>query len=113
LNALERSAAEITQAGLAGHCIASKAAVDMFCAMLGEVAGNLALTIGAQGGVFIGGGIAAHLRGYLPRAELRAPLDAKGRMTRYVSAIPVYLILNDDPAFVGLQSLATKSACIS
>lgn len=113
LNAPERSAAEITQAGLAGHCIASKAAVDMFCAMLGEVAGNLALTIGAQGGVFIGGGIAAHLRDYLPRSKLRARFDAKGRMTRYVSAIPVYLILNDDPAFVGLQSLATKSACIS
>ena len=65
LSVPERSAAEITQAGLAGHCAASRAAIDTFCAMLGEVAGNLALDIGTQGGVFVAGGIALHLRGYL------------------------------------------------
>ena len=108
LNVPERSAAEITQAGLAEHCAASRAAIDTFCAMLGEVAGNLALGIGAQGGVFVAGGIAAHLRDYLPRSQFRARFDAKGRMSRYVEAIPVYLILHNDPAFVGLQSLAEQ-----
>jgi glucokinase len=113
LNAPKRSAAEITQAGLAGRCIACRSVIDMFCAMLGETAGNLALATGAQGGVFIGGGIAPHFRGYLQQSKFRARFNAKGRMTSYVSAIPVYLILRDDPALVGLRFLATKSAVIS
>ena len=81
--------------------------------MLGEVAGNLALGIGAQGGVFIAGGIALHLRDYLPRSQFRARFEAKGRMSPYVAAIPVYLILHDDPAFVGLRSFAAQCAWIS
>jgi glucokinase len=113
LSVPERSPAEITQAGLAGHCAASRAAIDTFCAMLGEVAGNLALGIGAQGGVFIAGGIVLHLRDYLPRSQFRARFEAKGRMSSYVSAIPIYLILHDDPAFVGLRALAAQRAWIS
>jgi glucokinase len=113
LSVPERSAAEITQAGLAGHCAASRAAIDTFCAMLGEVAGNLVLGIGAQGGAFVAGGIALHLRDYLPRSQFRARFEAKGRMSPYVSAIPVYLILHDDPAFVGLRSFAVQHAWIS
>jgi len=73
----------------------------------------LALAIGAQGGVFIGGGIAPHFRDYLQQSKFRTRFDAKGRMTSYVSIIPVYLILRDDPAFVGLRFLATKSPAIS
>lgn len=110
LDVPKRSAAEITQAGLAGHCVACRSAVDMFCAMLGEVAGNLALGSGAQGGVFVGGGVAPHFRGYLQHSKFRTRFNAKGRMTSYVSSIPVYLILHGDPAFVGLRFLATKDA---
>jgi glucokinase len=110
VNAPERSAAEITQAALAGSCATSRAAVEMFCALLGVVAGNLALSFGAQGGVYIAGGIAPHLRDYLPRSQFRSRFEAKGRMTRYLEKIPVYLILHDDPAFVGLRSLAAQRA---
>ena len=113
LDVPERSAAEITQFGLEGQCAASRAAIDVFCAMLGEAVGNLALGAGAQGGVYIAGGIAAHLRDYLPRSQFRARFEAKGRMSSYVSAIPAFLILHDDPAFLGLQSLAAQSAWIS
>jgi glucokinase len=113
LNVPERSAAEITRTGLAGDCAASRAAIDTFCAMLGEVAGNLALSVGAEGGVYIGGGIAAHLRDYLPQSQFRMRFEAKGRMSSYVSAIPVFLILLDDPAFFGLQTVATQRPCIS
>ena len=76
--------------------------------MLGEVAGNLALSFGAQGGVFVAGGIVTHIRDYLPRSQFRARFEAKGRMRDYVASIPVYLILRDDPAFIGLQSLARQ-----
>ena len=105
-----RSAPEITQAAIAGSCATSRAAVETFCALLGAVAGDLALAFGAQGGVFITGGIADHLRDHLPHSPFRARFDAKGRMTSYLEAIPVYLILHDDPAFLGLQSLAAERA---
>ncbi len=104
----ERSAAAITEAGIAGSCAVSRAALDTFCALLGEFAGNFALSFDAQGGVFIAGGIAPHLRDYLPQSRFRSRFEAKGRMRRYVEAIPVYLILHEDPAFIGLQSLAMR-----
>ena len=106
----ERSASEITRAALEGNCATSRAALDVFCAMLGEVAGNFALNFGAQGGVFMAGGIVSHIAEYLPRSQFRARFDAKGRMQRYVEVIPVYLILRDDPAFVGLSSQALQHA---
>ena len=78
----ERSAAAITRAGIAGSCAASRAALDTFCALLGKFAGNFALSFDAQGGVFIAGGIAPHLRDYLPQSRFRSRLNAKGRMSR-------------------------------
>jgi len=106
LNVLERSAAEITQAALGGQCAVSAAALDTFCAMLGDVAGNFALSFGAQGGVFMAGGILPRLSDHIAKTQFRARFEAKGRMRRYVEQIPVYLILRDDPAFVGLRRLA-------
>jgi len=110
LSAPKRSAAEITEAALAGQCAASAAALDTFCAMLGDVASNFALAFGAQGGVFMAGGILPRLGDHLPKTQFRARFDAKGRMRRYVEQIPVYLILRDDPAFVGLQRLTGQPA---
>jgi glucokinase len=107
-SAPERRASVITQAALDGTCATSRAALDTFCAMLGEVAGNLALSFGAQGGVYIAGGIVPHIGDYLTRSQFRARFDAKGRMRHYVEKIPVYLILRDDPAFIGLRSLALQ-----
>ena len=74
-----RRAAEITRAGIEGTCPTSRAAVDMFCAMLGTVAGNLALTLGARGGIFIAGGILRHMPEYLASSQFRARFEEKGR----------------------------------
>ena len=110
LTAPERSAVEITQAAIAGRCAVSRAALDTFCAMLGDVAGNIALGFCAQGGVFIAGGIASHIRDHLPRSQFRSRFEAKGRLSGYLKTIPVYLILHADPAFIGLRSLAARLA---
>jgi len=104
----ERPAREITQAAITGSCAVCRAALDTFCAVLGEVAGNFALGFGARGGVFVGGGFVPRMRDYLAGSRFRARFDAKGRMSAYVQAIPVYLILHDDPAFIGLRSLAAR-----
>jgi glucokinase len=103
----ERSAstpAEITTAAQQGDLMARKT-VAMFCSMLGTVAGNLALTVGARGGVFVGGGIAPRLLSTLVRSEFRARFEAKGRYETYLSAIPTYVITAPLPAFRGLRRL--------
>jgi glucokinase len=105
-----RAAAEITRAGIERTCPTSRAAVDMFCAMLGTVAGNLALTLGATGGIFIGGGILRHMPDYLARSPFRARFEDKGRLGKYLESIPVYLILDEDAAFAGLRALAEVEA---
>jgi glucokinase len=77
----------------------------MFCAMLGTVAGNLALTAGARGGVYIAGGIVPRLGELFDRSDFRERFVAKGRMRRYLEPIPTYLVTEDLPAFRGLAAL--------
>jgi glucokinase len=101
-----RLAPEITRAGIEGTCPTSRAAIDMFCAMLGTVAGNLALTLGARGGIFVGGGILRRMPGYFASSPFRARLEDKGRFSKFLAPIPAYLILDQDAAFVGLRTLA-------
>ncbi|MDA9479677.1 glucokinase [Bradyrhizobium sp. CCBAU 65884] len=101
----ERRAVDITRAGVEGTCPISRAAVDMFCAMLGSVAGNLALAIGAKGGIFIAGGILRHMPEYLAASQFRARFEGKGRLKAYLAPIPAYLVLDEYVAFVGLRAL--------
>lgn len=101
-----RRAAEITRAGIEGTCSTSRAAIDMFCAMLGTVAGNLALTLGAKGGIFVAGGILRHMPEYFARSPFRARFEDKGRLRKYLEPIPTYLVLDEDAAFIGLRNLA-------
>lgn len=105
----QRDPGEITEAALRGTCPTSREAVDMFCAMLGTVAGNAALTFGARGGVYIGGGIAPRLGTYLADSEFRARFEAKGRFRAYAAAISSCVIVHPDPAFVGLQRIAEQT----
>jgi len=104
----KRTAADISQAAIAGSCAVSRAALDTFCALLGDVAGNFALAFAAQGGVFVGGGIIHHINDYLPQSQFRARFEAKGRMTQFVAPIPAYLIVQHDTAFIGLRALAAR-----
>ena len=99
----ERTAAEITEAALAQSCGASQAALDMFCALLGTFAGNVALTLGARGGIYIAGGIVPRILDYLAASEFRRRFEAKGRFRDYVSRIPVWIIRHPEPAFLGLM----------
>jgi glucokinase len=104
-----RSGVEITDAALNGSCMFSREALDMFCAMLGTVAGNAALTFGARGGVYIGGGIAPRITEYLARSRFRTRFETKGRFRPYVAAISSSVIVHPEPAFIGLQWLARQA----
>src|SRR5499427_10641411 len=74
-----RTAAEITRHALERSCPTCLEAVEMFCAMLGTVAGNLALMLRARGGVYISGGIAPRVVDLLAQSGFRARFSAKGR----------------------------------
>lgn len=82
------------------------AAIARFCAMLGTVAGNLALTLGAEGGVYIAGGIVPRLGERFDRSAFRARFEAKGRMAAYLARIPTFVITHSEPALVGLAHMA-------
>ncbi|MBV8745614.1 MAG: glucokinase [Xanthobacteraceae bacterium] len=97
-----RSAAEISQSAIEGSCPVSKAALDMFCAVLGTVAGDAALLFRARGGVYLAGGILPRIIDYVAQSEFRARFEAKGRMRGYLETIPTSIILHTDPAFLGL-----------
>lgn len=84
---------EVIARGLDGSDAACRTALDLFCGFLGSAAGNLALTLGARGGVYIGGGIAPRLGpGFLARSRFRERFEAKGRFGDYLAAIPTWLI---------------------
>jgi glucokinase len=102
----DRDAAAISSMGSTGACPVSRAALDMFCALLGDVVGNIALTFGARGGVYIAGGIVPRLCDELMRSAFRTRFESKGRMRAYVEPIPVSVIMHADPAFIGLKALA-------
>ena len=101
-----RSASEITRAALQGACSASRAALDMFCEMLGGFAGNVALTYGARGGVYIAGGIAPRIVDHLAVTEFRSRFVHKGRFQAYLEAIPSQVIVHPAATFLGLMSLS-------
>jgi glucokinase len=102
-----QSPAEITQSGMNSVDGQAREAVEMFCAMLGTVASDLALTLGAVGGVYIGGGIVPRLKGFFAQSPFRRRFEDKGRYNVYLAPIPVYVIHSDWPAFVGLARAFT------
>lgn len=97
-----RTAAEITAQAHDGTDPDCVEAVELFCAMLGTVAGNLALTLGALGGVYIAGGIVPRLGALFHRSAFRAHFIDKGRMRPLLEPVPTFLITHELPAFLGL-----------
>lgn len=93
--------AQITELGDAGEDELCAETLDVFCALLGGVAGNVALTFGARGGVFLGGGILPRIPGILERSAFRQRFEAKLRMAHYVKVISTQLITAKAPALSG------------
>ncbi|MDQ2989165.1 MAG: glucokinase [Pseudomonadota bacterium] len=101
-------AAEIVRRGLAGECALCDRVIDTFCAMLGTVAGNLAITLGAQGGVYIGGGIVPRLGARFAASPFRRRFEHKGRFVGYLAQVPTWVITADYPAFVGVSAILAE-----
>jgi glucokinase len=105
--AAQYAAAQITDAETGATDPRCHEATQMFCAMLGAVAGNLALTLGAQGGVFIAGGIVPRLGSRFAASPFRERFEAKGRFQTYLAAIPTAVVTHPLAAFVGCGAALT------
>ncbi len=79
--------------------------IAIFCQLLGSCAGNLALTLGAEGGVYIGGGVVPKLGDLFVESAFREHFEAKGRLEAYMQKIPTFVIRSPYPALVGAAQL--------
>lgn len=95
----------VSRAGLDGGCPLAGEAVATFFAMLGTAAANLALGLGARGGVVLAGGILPRMAEALRASGFRPRFEDHGRFRPYLAAIPTRLIVHPHPALLGLAGL--------
>lgn len=92
---------DVTERALADTCIDCRRALSLFCVIMGRFGGNLALTLGTFGGVYIAGGIVPRFLEFFKASGFRGGFEDKGRFKAYVQDIPVYLIVHDNPGLLG------------
>lgn len=99
-------AAAITPAALEGNDALANCALDLFVRIYGAQAGNLALTAGASGGVYVAGGIAPKILAKLGDGAFLRAFNDKGRMSLLVQAMPVHVVVNPDAGLIGAAHAA-------
>jgi len=98
-------AGDITGRALGSKDGACLHTIATFCGILGSVAGNVALTLGATGGMYIGGGIVPRLGKLFGQSAFRQRFEDKGRLAPYLARIPTWLITEPFPALFGVAAL--------
>ena len=110
-----RSAAEVTAAAGTGSDATAVWAMQLFCAIYGQSAGDLALLTRATGGVYLAGGIAARIVPLLEDGRFMAGFRAKGRFSAWMHELPVYIVTDPDlglkGAAVAAQRLLSRPSC--
>lgn len=102
----DRAAPEISTQAISGSCEICQEALDLMLGFLGRVSGNLALTLYAQGGIYIAGGIPRKLGDYFSRSRFLEEFQSKGRQSELMKRIPVYMINHDAIGLLGLEQQA-------
>jgi len=103
-----RTAAEIVSCALEENDTLCLEVLECFAGMLGGAAANLAVTLGAFGGIFIGGGIVPRIAQWFATSPFRARFEAKGRFTDYLAQIPTYVIMTPNPALRGVSTILSE-----
>jgi glucokinase len=96
---------EIMEQGLHRLCPVCEETLEAFCEMLGTVAGNVALTLGAKGGIYIGGRIVPRMSEFFEHSGFRARFEQKGRFSDYLSHIPTFVITEEYPTLIGMSAM--------
>jgi glucokinase len=102
------AAAEISRRGLAGTDPVCEMSLALFCSVLGAVAGNLGLAMLATGGVFVAGGIAPRILGYLQKGGFREAFERKGRLHTLVERLPAFVVTHPQPGLLGAAITAAS-----
>jgi glucokinase len=108
IDAPPRDAAAIVSGALDAKDPLCLEVLECFCGMLGGAAANLAVTLGAFGGIYIGGGIVPRIGEWFASSPFRARFEAKGRFSNYLSDIPTYVITTPNPAFHGVATILSE-----
>lgn len=98
---------QVQAAGAAGDELAA-ATVERFCLILGATAGDVALSLGARGGVYVTGGVAQGLADQIVAGGFRRRFEAKGRFEGYMQVIPTWLILEPYTALMGAATVLSS-----
>ena len=101
-------AKEISAAGINGECSLCSEVMELFCKWLGVIAGDLAVTLGATGGIYIAGGIVPQLGEYFLKSKFTHWLQNKGRFTEFVQDMPVWVVNGGEPALYGSYTCLQK-----
>jgi glucokinase len=108
IDAPPRDAAAIVSGALDAKDPLCLEVLECFCGMLGGAAANLAVTLGAFGGIYIGGGIVPRMGEWFAGSPFRTRFEAKGRFSNYLSDIPTYVITTPNPAFHGVATILSE-----
>ena len=100
------AARAVSEAGMSGRCPICEQALDIFVAVFGAEAGNLALKMKAVGGVFLAGGIAPKILPKLATSTFIQAFLEKGRLRRLMEIIPIKVITDDKLALLGAARCA-------
>jgi len=95
------SAKDITRKALDSSCATCKQTLTLFCDVLGSFAGDLALIMNSQGGVYIAGGIVPRFIDYLKASDFRTRFETKGRLSAITEQAPTYVITEEQPGLLG------------
>ncbi len=85
-----------------GLCVQT---LEVFCNILGTAASNLAVTLGATGGIYIGGSIVPRMGEFFDRSGFRKRFEQKGRFSHYLGNIPTYVITAPEATFLGASAI--------
>ena len=99
------SAPDITRKALDENDALCAETLEVFCSMLGSAASNLAVTLGATGGIYIGGSIVPRLGEFFDRSGFRKRFEQKGRFSSYLSNIPTFVITAPEATFLGTSAI--------
>ena len=104
------SAAEISQQAVSGSCTLCQQTLAQFCKVLGSFAGNLALTLNCQGGVYITGGIVPRFIEFIENSEFRVRFETKGRLSDIPMQTPTYVITEGQPGLLGAAAFLLQQS---
>jgi glucokinase len=102
-----RTAADVTQAAQHNHDPIATQTLRLFCRLLGQTAGDLALAGGTRAGIYLAGGIPPRLLSWLTGPDFLGGLHDKGRFSEWIKQVPVHVVTDPD---VGLKG-AALGAC--